>query len=126
MLDLHLAELPNSLPEAARSLEGQYLRLSGWLEANLPQIGTLIAASTFYVYGRVLTEKLRHFTTEWPFIVRLGLFVGMVGFGFGLIIATASPVVTAGLRWAGTPFLAPMILAAFLVIGILAERSGRI
>lgn len=126
MLDPHLADLPSSLPEAARAIEGLYLRLSSWLEANLEQVGTLIAASTFYVYGRLLTEKLRQLTLEWPFIVRLGLFVGMVGFGFGLIIATAAPVVTAGLRWAGTPFLVPTILAAFLVVGILAERSGRI
>ncbi|AKU91986.1 DUF3392 family protein [Vulgatibacter incomptus] len=126
MLDPHLANLPSSLPEAASSIEALYLRLSGWLEAHLAQAGTLIAGTTFSLYARNLGETVRRFAKSWPFILRVGLFVGLVGFGFGLIIATIAPVVTAGLRWVGTPFLVPAILAAFIVIGILAERNGRI
>lgn len=126
MMDPYLANLQSSLPEAATLVEASYLRLSVWLEAHLPQTGTLIAGTTFSLYGRILADRVRRVAHEWPFILRVALFVGMVGFGFGLIIATISPLVTAGLRWVGLPFLVPTILAAFLVIGILGERSGRI
>lgn len=126
MPDVNLAEIPASLPEAALSLEALYLRGSSWLAAHLPQTGTVIAGTTFSLYGRHIADAARRAAQHWPFILRVGLFVGLVGFGFGMIVGTIAPLVTEGLRWVGTPYLVPTIFAAFIVIGILAERSGRI
>lgn len=126
MFDPPLADLSSSLPDAARWIEARYLGASTWLESRLPQAGTLIAGTTFSIYGRYIADMVRRIAQEWPFLLRVGLFVALVGFGFGLIIGTVAPLITAGLRWVETPFLVPAILSAFIVIGILAERSGRI
>jgi len=119
-------QLPASLPEAAGLVEGSYLKLSAWLAGRLPQIGTLLVAVTYSLYGRILSEALRRTASRWPFPLRLSVFVAVVGFGAGLIIASVAPLVTDGLRAVGTSYLVPAILCAFIVIGILAERSGRI
>lgn len=126
MPNIYLADLPASIPEAAQSLEALYLRGSSWLAARLPQAGAVIAVTTFSLYARHIADTARRVAQNWPFILRLVLFVGLVGFGFGMIVGTIAPLVTEGLRWVGTPYLVPTILAAFIVIGILAERSGRI
>lgn len=114
------------LPVVARSIETGYLLLASWLEGHLPRIGTLIAATTLSLYGRAIADRTRRLAEDWPFILRLSLFVSVVGFGFSLIIATTAPLIAAGLRLAGTPYVVPAIFGSFLVIGILAERSGRI
>ena len=124
--DLNVVELPRSGPEFAGLVEGSYLRLSLWLAEHLPQVGTLIAGTAFSLYGRYITEILRRIAHRWPFPLRAGLYIGVVGIGFGAIIATVSPVITAGLRLVGTYYLVPATLSAFILIGILAERSGRI
>ena len=54
------------------------------------------------------------------------VFITVVGLGFGLVIATLAPLVTTGLRAVGTYHLVPATLCAFITIGILAERNGRI
>lgn len=126
LADLHLFAFPGSLPEAATLVEGSYLRVSRWLADHLPRVGTLIAATSLSLYGRYITDSVRRFAHRWPFPVRAGVWITLVGFGFGLIIATVSPLVTAGLRAVGTPYLVPAILCAFILVGILAERSGRI
>lgn len=124
--DLQLAPVPRSVPEFARLVEGNYLRLCAFLAEHLPRVGTLVAATTLSLYGRYLTESLRRFSKDWPFVLRTCLFVVAVGFGMGTIIATVGPLVAAGLRWVAVPYLVPATLSLFLVIGILAERQGRI
>jgi hypothetical protein len=124
--DSLLALIPSSLPEAARSIEGLYLRCSGWLAQHLPRIGTLIVAALLSLYARRINDTVRRVAAGWPFPLRVAAFIAVVGFGFGLIIAAASPLVAAGLRSVGTYYLLPATLCAFIVVGILAERSGRI
>ncbi len=124
MPELHLD--PDFLPGIAQSIESHYLQLSSWLESHLPRIGSLLACTTLSLYGRLLADRARQLAIEWPFILRVGLFVAVVGFGFSLIIATVAPLITAGLAMAGTPYLVPATFACFLIVGILAERSGRI
>jgi len=125
MRDLALDAVVGHLPKVARSIESGYLELSSWLEAHLPRISTLITATILSFYGRVVTDRTRQLAQDWPFILRLALFVS-VGLGFSLLIASASPLIAAGLKLAGTPYLVPAVFGAFLVIGILAERNGRI
>lgn len=126
MPELSLEKLSSHLPGFARSIEAHYLLLSSWLESHLPRIGTLIACTTLSLYARHVTDRARQLAMEWPFLLRVGLFIGVVGFGFSLAIATASPLITAGLELAGRAHLVPTILVCFLIVGILAERSGRI
>ena len=74
----------------------------------------------------VTDDRLRRVAYTWPFPLRAGLFISVVGLGFAAVIAACAPLVTAGLRSIGTPYLVPAILSAFILLGILAERSGRI
>lgn len=124
--DPHLVDLPRTGPEAARLIETSYLRLSAWTANHLPRIGTLIVGVSLSLYGRYVTEGLRRVAYTWPFPLRAGLFISVVGLGFAAVIAACAPLVTAGLRSIGTPYLVPAILSAFILLGILAERSGRI
>jgi hypothetical protein len=119
-------QMPRSLPEAARLIEGSYLALCHWIEAHLPQAGTLIAGASLSLYGRYITDGLRRTMVNWPFIVRAGIYIALVGLGFGAIIGTVAPLVTSGLRLISTPYLVPAFLCALILVGILAERSGRI
>lgn len=124
--DPFLAQIPSSVPEAARMIEGSYLRCSSWLAQHLPRVGTLISAALLSLYARHVNDTVRRVAAGWPFPLRVAAFVAVVGFGFGLIIAFASPLIAAGLRAVGTYYLLPATLCAFIVVGILAERSGRI
>ena len=124
--DLHVVPLPRSGPEFAGLVEGGYLRLCAWIADHLPRVGTLVAATTLSLYGRYLTDALRRIARNWPFPVRTAVFIVAVGFGMGGIIATVGPLVAAGLGVVATPYLVPATLSLFIVIGILAERNGRI
>jgi len=125
--DLHLViDLPGSVPEAARLVEASYLGLAGWIERHLPRVATVLAGVSLSLYGRHVTEALRRIAWSWPFPLRAGLFIAVVGLGFGAIIAAVAPLIAAGLRQVGTPYLVPATLSAFILLGILAERSGRI
>src|SRR5690606_2649462 len=97
MRDLALDAVVGHLPKVARSIESGYLELPSWLEAHLPRISTLITATILSFYGRVVTDRTRQLAQDWPFILRLALFVS-VGLGFSLLIASASPLIAAGLK----------------------------
>ena len=99
---------------------------SAWAEAYLPQLGLIIAATLLSLYGVRITNLVRLRTQRWPFAVRTALFIVIAGLGFGAMIAALAPLITSGLRLVGQPFVIPTSLAAFIAIGILAERSGRI
>jgi len=123
---LQQVDPPRTGPEAARLIEDSYLRLSGWIEAHLPEVGMLIAATLLSLYGRRISDLLRRITKRWPFPLRVALFIAVPGLGFAALIASVSPFITTAFKAVGTPFLVPAILSAFIFIGILAERSGRI
>ncbi len=112
--------------QASNGLRSNYLEFAQWTTGHLGILGTMIVASLLALYGAATTRFVARRIRNWPFPLRTAVFVLLAGFGFGIMIATGSVWVAKLLALAGTTYLPPVVLAVFMVIGILAERSGRI
>lgn len=110
----------------ARVVEGTYVEASTWTQAHLTKVGLMLVASLLSLYAGRVSLALRRHTHAWPFPLRLAAFVVLVGLGFGTVVGALGPLVSGALAHVATPYVIPTVLAAFIVVGILAERHDRI
>lgn len=110
----------------AQLVERTYVEASEYAEQHVPRIGLLITTSLMALYGGRITQAVRSVTLNWPFPLRAGLFIVVVGMGFAALLATVAPVLTALLEKVPRYHVIPATLVAFTLVGILAERNERI
>src|SRR5690606_18248277 len=97
----------------ARVVESTYVEASEFAEAHVKRIGLLITTSLMSLYGGRITQAVRSVTLKWPFPLRAGLFIVVVGMGFAALLATVAPVVTSALELVPRYYVIPATLCAF-------------
>ncbi|MFW5858249.1 MAG: DUF3392 domain-containing protein [Planctomycetota bacterium] len=100
--------------------------LSQVLRPHLGEVAMALVATLLVVYGNEINAAVKRRVIAWPFVVRLAVFVLLCAVGYGAIIIFVSPLVAKGLARLGGVWLAPLVAAAFLVVGILAERKRQV
>ena len=94
--------------------------------SHLPQIALAFTATVLATYGDVVNRALRRRIAHLPLLARTAIFVAVAGFGYGSLILLTAPVVSRLLMLFGEFWLSPMVCAAFVAIGVLAERRKKI
>jgi len=92
---------------------------AGWVKANLLAITTALLV----IYGDNINRAVKLRINRYPFLVRTLAFVALCSFGYGLLTVLITPSVAPLLRYFGDQYIALVVLASFLGIGILAERK---
>jgi len=101
-------------------------RLSEFMRQYLSQISTALVATLLALYGGYMNEAAKKAMKNLHFLVRFMVFVLLCAFGYGafsLLIARALREILGGV---GGLYLAPIIVAAFFMLGLLAEKKNKI
>ena len=75
------------------------------------------------IYGDNINRAVKRRINRYPFLVRTLAFVALCSFGYGLLTVLITPSVAQFLRYFGDQYIAAVVIASFVGIGILAERK---
>jgi len=101
-------------------------RLSSALRPHVRGVALAIVAALLVVYGNDINRAVKRRFRDRPFVVRTAVFVLLSAFGYGALTVYAAPVLARWLAGLSGAWLAPVVLAAFLALGVLAERKHQI
>ena len=96
---------------------------AGWVKSNLLAIATAFTTALLVIYGDNINRAVKRRIYRYPFLVRTLAFVALCSFGYGLLTVLITPSVAKFLRYFGDQYIAVVVIASFLGIGILAERK---
>lgn len=93
------------------------------LRPYLQDISLALVATMLVIFGDHVNRTLKRAVANWVFVARIGAFVLMCTFGYGVLTLWGQPLV----YWLLThldPALRPVIiLSCFCLLGVVAERK---
>ena len=104
-------------------MENPVVLVSEWMRPRLVTICMALAATLLIVYGNHLNRMVRHLVRRRHFAVRLLVFVLVCAFGYGLLTVFLGKVLAAGFGGLSNGLLSPVLIACYLLIGVLAEQK---
>ena len=104
-------------------MEDLMVMLSQWLRPRLPTVCTALVATILIVYSSDFNRAVRRFVRHWHFIVRLLAFVLICSFGYGMITVFGGIFVARMLSYLSNQVLFLVVIALFLLVGVVAERK---
>ncbi len=96
---------------------------AGWVRAHVLAIATAFTTALLVIYGDQINAAVKRRIRPYPFIVRTSAFMLLCSFGYGLLTVLITPSVAQLLRYFGDQYVALVVVASFMAIGILAERK---
>ncbi|MCG5539764.1 MULTISPECIES: DUF3392 domain-containing protein [unclassified Halorhodospira] len=110
-----------------RELIDELLWRSGtWVHGHVHDIALALVATLLVVYGGSINRFVARPLRPYPWLMRVGAFVLMCAFGYGLVTVWITPLLAEALLYIETRYLGVAVIGAFLVIGWLAERRNQI
>ncbi|ADN74716.1 conserved hypothetical protein [Ferrimonas balearica DSM 9799] len=100
--------------------------MGGTLYPYLGSIATAMVACTLVVLHGDIQSFIRARIRTWPFLFRTLLYVGLIAFGYGLLIAALAPWLAQQLAGLTAQWLLAVVTLTFLFIGVWAERHRQI
>lgn len=102
------------------------LTFGQWLKPYLYNIALLLVVCIVSLYANEIIKTTKRFVARRHFIIRVCAFVLVTGFGFGLLVVFVTPLISQLLMFFGTRWLAVMVVSAFILLGILADRKNQL
>lgn len=97
--------------------------LSTWAKGHLTAISTAITTTALVIFGDDINGFVKKRIRGLNFVVRTGAFIALCAIGYGMLSVAGASAVARLLRYFGDLYLAPMVVGAFVLMGILAERK---
>jgi hypothetical protein len=101
-------------------------RLSQFMRDYLREISVALMATVLALYGGYINDGVKSLLKNYHFIVRFMVFVLLCAFGYGALSVYAARFVKLLLLQLNDLWLAPVVTASFLIIGLLAEHKKKI
>ncbi|MFO8155620.1 MAG: DUF3392 domain-containing protein [Pseudomonadota bacterium] len=95
---------------------------SAMLRPHLGSIAMALIATLLVVYGADLNRVVQEMVRRLHFLLRVFIFMLVCAFGYGALVNYFTPLLVHLLAAAGAVWLGPVVVAAFLLVGYLAER----
>ncbi len=102
------------------------IHFSQWLYPYLGEIALAIMATVLVIYGDSINRLVKKHTSGLNFVIRTGVFILLCTFGYGALLIFFTPMLGKWLAGLGMIYLGPLIVAVFIVLGVLAERKNQI
>ena len=96
---------------------------SGWIQSHLAAISTAIVTTLLVIFGDEINGFIKKKIRNYNFFARTGAFVLLCVFGYGLLATAGASAVGSLLLYFGSHYLPLTVIAAFVVMGMLAERK---
>ncbi|MBF0675061.1 DUF3392 domain-containing protein [Pseudomonas sp.] len=96
--------------------------LSRWSRGHLSEIALTLMATLLVLFGPSLNSWLRRQIGSLNFFLRTLLFMVFCALVYGLGIVFVTPWLVKGLAQLNNYSLAPVLLLAFVMLGIIADR----
>jgi len=98
------------------------LQANGWLKPYSMQMSVAFVATLLVIYGDAINKTVRVFVKPYPFLIRITAFVLLCTLGYGAITVWGSAQVHKLIHHLPNTLFAPVMFAAFVMLGVLAER----
>ncbi len=96
---------------------------TGWIQAHMSAISTAIVTTLLVIFGDEINGFIKRHIRGYNFVVRTAAFVLLCVFGYGMLAAAGASAIRSLLLYFGSTYLPLTVIAAFVVMGILAERK---
>lgn len=96
---------------------------TGWIQAHMTTISTAIVTTLLVIFGDEINGFVKKHIRGYNFLVRTGAFVLLCVFGYGMLAAAGASAIRSLLLYFGSTYLPLTVIAAFAVLGMLAERK---
>lgn len=103
-------------------VQGGLPSVSPWITTHLSTICTVITTTLLVIFGDEINGFVKEQVQGRSFVLRMGAFVALCAFGYGILSVVGAAAVRAVLLYAGPEHLTWSVVAAFVVMGLLAER----
>ncbi len=98
------------------------LQANGWLKPYSMQMSVAFVATLLVIYGDAINKTVRVFVKPYPLLIRITAFVLLCTLGYGAITVWGSAQLHKLIHQLPNTLFAPVMLAAFILLGFLAER----
>ena len=102
------------------------IRSGSWAHSNMDKITLALVATLLVIYGDKINHFIKRLLKPYPRIIRVFGFVIMCAFGYGLLTVLLTPVLASWFSLVSIKWLAPLVLAAFLLVGWIAEKKNQV
>ena len=96
------------------------------LRPHLSQITLAFSATLLAIFGNDINGSVKDLVKDSPFPVRLLVFILLVAFGYGALTLAISHFLAYVLAGTDNLWLSPIVVAAFVLVGFLAEHKKHI
>ncbi|MCU7554649.1 DUF3392 domain-containing protein [Alteromonas sp. ASW11-19] len=97
-------------------------QLSQWLSQYYSELSLMLMATILVVYGDVINKHVKRVVSSWHFTLRTLAFVLLCAFGYGFMTLYGAPFVLHIIKYLPWHLQGIGFIAAFVLIGALAER----
>jgi hypothetical protein len=101
-------------------------QLASWFMPHLSQIALTIIVCLIALYANDLNKFVKRLFASKHFIIRTLIFIIVTAFGFGALTLFVTPLLIKLLLLFGKLYMPWLLLVAFIVLGILADRKNQI
>ncbi|SFC28736.1 DUF3392 family protein [Pseudoalteromonas denitrificans] len=101
-------------------------QLVSWLTPYLHQIALTIIVCLIALYANDLNKFIKRLFARRHFIIRTMTFIIVTAFGFGALTFFVTPILIKLLLIFGKLYMPWLLLVAFIVLGILADKKNQI
>ena len=98
------------------------IHANDWLKPYSLQLSVAFVATLLVIYGDAINKTVRIFVRPYPFLVRITTFVVLCTLGYGALTVWGSGQINKLVHQLPSALFAPVVVGAFIVLGILAER----
>ena len=97
-----------------------------FIRGHLMEIMLAYSATVLSVYGGDINNSVKKMIKKHNFFVRFGTFVALCTFGYGFLSLVIGKILVAYMSQLSNTWLISIIVALFILIGLIAEERNRI
>lgn len=97
--------------------------LAGHIRPYNAEIAFAIVATALIIFGGAINGAVRNLVKSWNVVLRVVAFILLCALGYGLLSAWLTGLLLGYLRGLNSEMLVLQVSLAFVVLGIMAERS---
>lgn len=95
---------------------------AGHIKPYNGELAVAFVATLLVIYGDAINRTVRIFVKPYPFVLRITAFVLLCTLGYGAVTVWGSGQIRQLMSQIPDIYLPIVVLAAFIVLGVLAER----
>ncbi len=98
------------------------LQSAAYLKPYTAQLSVALVATLLVIYGDSINRAVRLLVRPYPFVLRISAFVVLCTLGYGALTVWGASQLKMLMSALPDVYFSPVVLVAFIILGVLAER----